>query len=197
MTLVLKKAPTFKAVAVVNGKDVVKDFSLEQYLGQKYVVFFFYPKDFSGVCPSEVLAFQERLADFENLGAVVVGCSTDSAEVHKVWLKTPHSENGIQGVTYPLVADETKTIAANYGVLAGEYFYDEEGKLAFEGSPIALRGTFIINKDGIIKYESVNFFTAARDIEAILRELEAVIHTETTGGICLANWKKQKAEVVG
>ncbi|TAF68315.1 MAG: peroxiredoxin [Cytophagales bacterium] len=190
MTLVLKKAPSFNATAVVKG-EVVKDFTLEQFQGEKYVVLFFYPKDFSGVCPTEMWAFQERSADFEKRNAVVIGCSTDSEESHKVWLSMPREKNGIADVHFPIIADHAKTIASNYGILGGDFFYDEEGKLAFEGSPIALRGTFIINKAGVVMYESINFFTIARDIDQILRELDALQHFEQKGEVCLANWKKQ------
>jgi peroxiredoxin (alkyl hydroperoxide reductase subunit C) len=189
MTLVLKKAPSFQATAVIDGK-VEQNFSLDKLEG-KYVVLFFYPKDFSGVCPTEFWAFQDRLEDFNKRNAVVIGCSGDSDESHKVWLKTPRANNGIEGITFPLIADLSKTIISNYGVLGGDYFYDEEGKMAFEGSPIALRGTFIINPKGIVMYESVNFFTIARDIDAILRELDAIQNFEINGELCLANWKKK------
>jgi peroxiredoxin 2/4 len=190
MTLVSHKAPQFQATALIDGQKIVNDFSLAQYEGEKYVVLFFYPKDFSGVCPTEFWAFQERLADFEKRGAVVVGCSCDSDAAHKAWVNTPRDKNGIEGVTFPLVADTAKTIAIDYGVLGGEYVYDENGKLAFEGAPISLRGTFIINKNGVVMYESVNFFTVARDIDIILRELDAIQHFEQSGEVCLANWKK-------
>lgn len=190
MSLVLKKAPEFTATALLNGQEVVKDFSLSQYLGKNYVVLFFYPKDFSGVCPSEMWAFQDRLADFEKRGAVVVSCSTDTEETHKAWINTPRDKGGIAGVTYPMIADAAKTVATNYGVLGGDYFYEEDGKLAFEGAPIALRGTFIINKEGVVMYESVNFFTLARSIDQVLRELDALQHFEQNGEICLANWQK-------
>lgn len=189
MSLVLKKAPAFEAPAVIGNK-VEQNFSLEQFEG-KYIVLFFYPKDFSGICPTEFWAFQDRLADFESRNAVVIGCSGDSDECHKVWLKTPRNQNGIEGITFPLIADMAKTIASNYGVLGGDFTYDEEGRFIFEGSPIALRGTFIINPKGIVMHESVNFFTIARDIEAILRELDAIQLFEKEGQLCFANWKKK------
>ncbi len=189
MSLILKQAPHFSAPAVMDGK-VEQNFSLEQYLDKNYVVLFFYPKDFSGVCPTEFWAFQERLKDFQDRNAVVIGCSTDSDECHKAWLRTPRKDNGIEGVTFPLVADMSKTIAINYGVLGGEYTYDDEGKTVFEGSPICLRGTFIIDKKGVVMYESKNFYTIARDVEAVLRELDAIQNFQINGELCLANWKK-------
>ena len=191
MSLILKQAPDFIAEAIVDGK-LTKDFSLEQYIDQKYVVLFFYPKDFSAICPSEMWAFQDAIEEFEKRDAVVVGCSTDTDAAHKVWLKTPRNQGGIEGTTYPLIADNSKVISTNYGVLGGNYDYDDEGFLRFEGSPIALRGTFIINKKGVVMYEAKNFFTIARDIDAILRELDAIKNFEENGEVCLANWKSKK-----
>lgn len=190
MNLVLQKAPKFTAPAVVNGEEIVENFSLEQYLGKKYVVFFFYPKDFTFVCPTEILAFQEKLAEFEKRDAVVVGCSTDTEEVHLAWLNTPKNQGGIQGVTYPLVADASKTIAMNYGVLAGHYDYDEEGNQIFVGAPIALRGTFIIDKEGIVRHQVINDFPLGRNIDEALRILDAIRYVEKHGEVCPANWKE-------
>ncbi len=105
MSLVGKKAPVFNAPAVLNGEEIVESFSLENYIGQKEVMFFFYPKDFTFVCPTEILAFQEKLNEFEKRGVQVVGCSCDTEETHLAWLMTPKDNGGIEGVTYPLVAD--------------------------------------------------------------------------------------------
>ncbi len=188
MSLVNKPAPQFSAAAVINGNEIVKNFSLEQYIDKKYVVLFFYPKDFSGLCPSELIAFQDRLAEFEAIDCAIVACSTDSDETHRVWLSTPRNKGGIEGITYPLVADMAKTISNNYGVLGGEYFYNEEGEFSFEGAPIALRGTFIINKKGIIKHCAINDFPLGRGIGETLRTVKAIAHMDKNGGICLANW---------
>lgn len=192
MSLVLQKAPYFRAPAVVNGEEVVYDFSLEQYLGKNYVVFFFYPKDFTFVCPTEILAFQEKLTEFEQREAVVVGCSTDTEEVHLAWLNTPKAQGGIQGVTYPLVADTSKTIAMNYGVLAGHYDFDDDGNHTFVGVPIALRGTFIIDKQGIVRHQVINDFPLGRNIEEALRILDAIRYVEKHGEVCPANWQEGK-----
>src|SRR5688572_33184687 len=108
-SLVGKKAPFFKAAAVLKGHEIVEDFSLEQYLGKKHVIFFFYPKDFTFVCPTELHAFQEALPEFEKRNVAVVGCSTDNEHSHWAWLQTPKDQGGIQGVTYPIVADTNKT----------------------------------------------------------------------------------------
>ncbi len=192
MSLINKPAPSFSAAAVIDGEEIVQNFSLDQYKGEKHVVFFFYPKDFTFVCPTEILAFQEKLAEFEKRGVAVVGCSTDTEESHLAWLLTPKSEGGIEGVTFPIVADTDKTIATNYEVLGGEYFYDDEGKLAFEGAPIALRGTFLINREGIIKHAVINDFPLGRNIDEALRMVDVLQHHEKHGEVCPANWEEGK-----
>ena len=117
--LVGKKAPVFEADAVVNGGEFVEKFSLSQYIGKKHVVFFFYPLDFTFVCPTEILAFQEKLGEFEKRNTAVVGCSIDSKFSHWAWLNTPKNKGGIEGVKFPLVSDLSKTISENYDVPAG------------------------------------------------------------------------------
>ena len=149
MSLVGKKAPEFNAPAVINGEEIVEEFSLVDFIGKKEVMFFFYPKDFTFVCPTEILAFQEKLAEFEKRGVQVVGCSTDTEETHLAWLMTPKNNGGIEGVTYPLVADTSKTISSNYGVLAGDWDYNEDGELTFIGAPIAYRGSSLLIKKGL------------------------------------------------
>ncbi|MGY6560192.1 MAG: redoxin domain-containing protein [Nitritalea sp.] len=192
MSLVGKKAPLFKAPAVLNGEEIVEQFSLEQYIGKQEVVFFFYPKDFTFVCPTEIIAFQDKLAEFEKRNVAVVGISTDTEETHLAWLNTPRDQGGIAGVTYPLVADVAKTIASNFGVLAGEYVADEEGNLAFEGTPIAYRGTFLIDKEGIVRHETINFFPLGRNIDEMIRLVDAWHHVEKFGEVCPAGWEEGK-----
>jgi len=192
MTLVGKKAPLFSTGAVVNGDEIVEGFSLDQYLGKKEVVFFFYPKDFTFVCPTEILAFQAKLAEFEKRGVAVVGASTDTEETHLAWLMTPKNKGGIEGVTYPLVADTSKTIATNYGVLGGEYSYNEEGELEFEGNAIAFRGTFLIDKDGVVRQETINDLPLGRNIDEMIRLVDALQHVEKFGEVCPANWEEGK-----
>ncbi len=190
MSLVGKKAPLFSAPAVINGNEIVEDFSLGQYLGNKEVIFFFYPKDFTYVCPTELLAFQNKLAEFEKRGVAVVGCSTDTPEVHRAWLNTSKNDGGIQGVTYPIIADVAKTIATNFGVLAGDYNYNEEGELIFDGAPISLRGTFLIDKEGIVRHQIVNFFPIGRSIDDTLRTVDAWQFSQEHGEVCPANWQE-------
>lgn len=192
MTLVGKKAPVFKADAVLNGEEIVNDFSLEQYIGKKYVVFFFWPKDFTFVCPTEIIAFQEAMEEFEKRNVAVVGCSTDSPETHFAWLNTSQDEGGIEGVKYPLVADLGKTISDNYEVLAGEYHYDEEGKLAFEGAPVAYRGLFLIDKQGMVRHQLVNDMPLGRNVNEALRMVDALTHFEEKGEVCPAGWEEGK-----
>lgn len=190
MSLVGKKAPLFSAPAVINGEEIVENFSLEQYIGKQEVVFFFYPKDFTFVCPTEILAFQEKLAEFEKRGAAVVGISCDTEETHLAWLLTDKNNGGIQGVTYPVVADPSKTIASNFGVLAGDWNYNEEGELTFEGAPVAFRGTFIIDKNGVVRHETINDLPLGRNIDEYLRILDALAHVEKFGEVCPANWSE-------
>jgi len=192
MSLVGKKAPIFKAPAVVNGYEIIEDFTLEQYIGKKEVVFFFYPKDFTFVCPTEILAFQSKIEEFEKRNVAVVGCSTDTEETHLAWLTTPKKQGGIEGVKYPIVADAAKTIATNFGVLGGDYEYNEQGELIFEGAPIAFRGTFFIDKEGIVRHEYINFFPIGRNIDDTLRIVDAWQYTEKYGEVCPANWEEGK-----
>jgi len=192
MSLVGKKAPIFKAPAVVNGYEIIEDFTLEQYIGKKEVVFFFYPKDFTFVCPTEILAFQSKIEEFEKRNVAVVGCSTDTEETHLAWLTTPKKQGGIEGVKYPIVADAAKTIATNFGVLGGDYEYNDQGELIFEGAPIAFRGTFFIDKEGIVRHEYINFFPIGRNIDDTLRIVDAWQYTEKYGEVCPANWEEGK-----
>jgi peroxiredoxin (alkyl hydroperoxide reductase subunit C) len=192
MALVGKKAPLFSEGAVINGEEIVDGFSLQQYLGKKHVVFFFYPLDFTFVCPTEILAFQEKLAEFEKLNTAVVGCSVDSTHTHWAWLNTPKDKGGIQGVKYPLVADLSKTIAMNFGVLAGEYDFDDEGNQTFVGAPIAYRGLFLIDKEGVVRHELVNDLPLGRNVEEALRVVRALQFNEKFGEVCPANWDEGK-----
>lgn len=188
--LVGKKAPSFSAPAVINGEETVEDFSLDQYIGSKHVIFFFYPKDFTFVCPTELHAFNEKLAEFEKRNCVIVGCSTDTAESHWGWLQLPKDKGGIQGINYPIVADATKTISMNYGVLAGDYDYNDDGNVVASGPMIAYRGLFLIDKDGIVQHQIVNNFPLGRSVEEALRMLDALQYFEEKGEVCPANWKK-------
>ncbi|MEY4140960.1 MAG: hypothetical protein RL110_331 [Bacteroidota bacterium] len=191
--IVGKKAPSFSAAAVVNGGEIINDFSLDQYLGKNHVLFFFYPKDFTFVCPSELHAFQNALGEFEARGVKVVACSTDTQESHWAWLQTPKNKGGIEGVKYPIVADTTKTISEAYGVLAGEYEYDMDGTLTANGPMIAYRGLFLIDKSGTVMHQLVNFFPLGRNVDEALRMVDALQYFEEHGEVCPANWQKGDA----
>lgn len=188
-SLVGKKAPSFSAGAVVNGHEIVSGFSLDQYIGKNHVVFFFYPKDFTFVCPTELHAFQEKLAEFESRGAKVVACSTDTEESHWGWLQVDKNQGGIKGVKYPIVADTSKTISDAFGVLAGEYEYDENG-LCATGPMIAYRGLFLIDKKGVVQHALINNFPLGRNVDEALRMVDALQFFEENGEVCPANWSK-------
>ena len=186
--LVGKKAPVFEADAVINGGEFVEKFSLAQFIGKKYVVFFFYPLDFTFVCPTEILAFQDKLAEFEKRNVAVIGCSVDSKYSHWAWLNTDQKSGGIKGVTFPLVSDLSKTIAENYDVLAGEYEYNEDGEMEFVGVAEAYRGLFLIDKQGIVRHQVVNDTPLGRNIDEALRMVDALQFYEENGEVCPANW---------
>lgn len=175
--LVGKLAPEFKAKAV-TGNRIVENFSLLHYRG-KYVVFFFYPLDFTFVCPTEIHAFHEKLEEFEKRNAQVVGCSVDSAFTHHAWLNTPKHKGGIEGVDFPLVSDLNKTIAKDYDVL-----------IPHEG--IAYRGLFLIDREGIVRHQIINDLPLGRSVEETLRILDALIYFERHGEVCPANWQNGK-----
>lgn len=187
--LVGKKAPYFEADAVIDGQFEEK-FSLQQYIGKKHVIFFFYPLDFTFVCPTEIIAFQERMDEFESRNVAVVGCSIDSKFSHWAWVNTPRDNGGIQGVKYPLVSDLTKTISSNYDVLAGEFVYNEDGEMEFNGEPVAYRGLFLIDKQGVVRHQIVNDLPLGRSIDEALRMIDALQHFEENGEVCPANWKQ-------
>ncbi|MCX6117711.1 MAG: peroxiredoxin, partial [Proteobacteria bacterium] len=169
-----RKAPEFKAEAVVGGE--FKSVSLSDYKG-KYVVMFFYPLDFTFVCPTELHAFQEKLSAFKSLNCEVIGVSVDSQFSHFAWLNTPREDGGIKGVTYTLVSDINKTISRDYDVL-------------IPADGIALRGTFLIDKEGVVQQQTINNLPLGRNVDEMIRLLEALQYTEKNGEVCPANWKK-------
>ena len=165
---------------------------MEQYLDKKYVVLFFYPMDFTFVFPTELIAFQEKLSEFDKRNTVVIGCSVDSKFSHLAWLNTDRNKGGIKGVTYPLVADFSKTIAMNYGVLAGDFEWTDSEEMAFDGEPVAYRGLFLIDKKGIIRHLLINDLPLGRSVDEAIRMVDALQHFEEFGEVCPANWSKGK-----
>ena len=190
--LVGRKAPSFTAQAVINGGEIVGDFSLDQFAG-KYVMLFFYPKDFTFVCPTELFAFQEKLEEFKNRGVEVIGVSTDTEQSHWGWLQLDKNKGGINGVTYPLVADTNKTISANYDVLVGDWDFNDEGEMIAHGELIAYRGLFLIDKKGVVRHQLVNDLPLGRNVDEALRMIDALQFFEDNGEVCPANWSKGDA----
>lgn len=190
--LIGKKAPDFHAPAVVNGNEIISDFSLEQYIGKKYVILFFYPMDFTFVCPTELHAFQDKLYEFEARDTQVIGCSVDSEFSHFAWLHQDRNHGGIEGVKYPIVSDFSKTISQNYGVLAANYHTNEMNDLVSIGDPVAYRGLFLIDKAGIIRHYVINDLPLGRSVDEAIRIVDALQHFEEFGEVCPANWSKGK-----
>lgn len=172
--LVGKKAPDFTAAAVVNGSEMVENFSLADYKG-KEIVLFFYPLDFTFVCPTELHAFQAKLAEFHKRGVEVIAVSVDSQFSHFAWLNTEKKCGGIKGVTYPVVSDLSKSISADYDVLV-------------EGAGIAYRGLFLIDKEGVVRHQVVNDLPLGRSVDEALRMVDALQFFEKYGEVCPANW---------
>lgn len=176
--LVGKQAPDFNEKAVINGGEVVDSFTLSQFKG-KYVILFFYPLDFTFVCPTELHAFQEKLEEFKLKNVEVLGCSVDSWFSHAAWLNTPKAKGGIQGVTYPLISDFNKTISKDYDVLK-------------EDMGASYRGLFLIDKEGVVRHQIVNDLPLGRNVDEALRMVDALQFNEEHGEVCPANWAKGK-----
>ena len=173
--LVQQAAPQFKAQAVMPDNSF-KELSLSDYKG-KYVLFYFYPLDFTFVCPTEIIAFSDQCEEFEKLGVQIIGCSIDSHFSHLAWRNTPRNQGGIGHIKYPLVADLNKQIAKDYDVL-------------IEEAGIALRGLFLIDKEGIVRHQVVNDLPLGRSVEEALRMVKALQYFEQHGEVCPANWQE-------
>lgn len=176
--LVTKPAPDFTATAVMPDNSFDEAFSLSRYRGKSYVVLFFYPLDFTFVCPSELIAFDNRIEKFKERNVQVVGCSVDSHFTHAAWRNTPVDKGGIGPVRYPLIADLTKSIARDYDVLVND--------------AVALRGSFLIDKAGIVRHQVVNDLPLGRNINEMLRMIDALQFSEQHGEVCPAGWEEGK-----
>ncbi|HZV55002.1 MAG TPA: peroxiredoxin [Rhodocyclaceae bacterium] len=176
--LVGKQAPDFTATAVF-GDNEIKPLNLSDYKG-KYVVLFFYPLDFTFVCPSELIAFDNRLAEFKKRNVEVIGCSIDSQFTHLAWKNTPVNNGGIGSIKYPLVADVKHDICRAYDV-------------EFAEAGVAFRGSFLIDRDGKVRHQVVNDLPLGRNIDEMLRMIDALQFTEEHGEVCPAGWQKGKA----
>ena len=174
--LVTNPAPDFTATTVLGDGSIVEDFNLYDNFGENGTVLYFYPLDFTFVCPSEIIAFDHRLQDFKDRGINVIGVSVDSQFSHFAWKNTPINEGGIGQVKYPLVADLTKDIAKAYDVL-------------LDGG-VALRGSFLIDKDGTIRHAVINDLPLGRNIDEMIRMVDAMLFTNEHGEVCAAGWNK-------
>lgn len=172
---VTQPAPDFTATAVLPDNTFKDDFKLSDCRG-KYVVLFFYPLDFTFVCPSEIIAFDRKLKEFKDRGCEVIGVSVDSHYSHLAWKRTPREQGGIGNVQFPMVADITKSISRDYGVLLNE--------------SVALRGLFLIDKEGVLRHALINDLPLGRNVDEAIRVLDALQHVEKHGEVCPANWKK-------
>jgi peroxiredoxin (alkyl hydroperoxide reductase subunit C) len=173
LSLVQKPAPNFKVNAVL-GDNGIKQINLSEFQG-RFVVLFFYPLDFTFVCPTELIAINNRLNDFEKMDTVVMGVSIDSEHCHLAWKNTPVNKGGIGNIKFPLISDLDKSISSSYGILT------DQG--------VSLRGTFVINAKGIVRYQSINDLEIGRNIGEILRIIKAIKHSEEHGDVCPAGWK--------
>jgi peroxiredoxin (alkyl hydroperoxide reductase subunit C) len=177
--LVGKEAPDFTAQAVMPDNSIKAEYNLKKETKGKYAVLFFWPLDFTFVCPSEIIAFDNRVSEFKKLGAEVIGISVDSQYTHYAWKNTPVDKGGIGNVQFPLIADLTKSIARSYDLLTGD--------------AVAFRGTFIVDKAGKVRHQLVNDLPLGRNVDETIRTLEALIFHEEHGEVCPANWKKGAA----
>ena len=174
-TLVTKEAPLFTAPAVMPNNTIKEDFSLEDYKG-KYVLLFFYPLDFTFVCPTEIIAFDKKLKEFESRNTQVIGVSIDSQFSHYAWKNTEPKKGGIGNIQFPLVADLAKSISKDYGVLFNE--------------SIALRGLFLIDKEGVVRHSVINDLPLGRSVDEAIRMIDALQFFEENGEVCPADWHK-------
>lgn len=175
MSLVQKPAPDFKAEAILPDGET-KEITLSSFKGKNYVVLFFYPLDFTFVCPTEILAFSHRIEEFEKRGVQVLGVSVDSVHTHRAWRNTSLENGGIGAIKYPLVSDLDKSIAQSFGVL-------------IDGG-VALRGTFLIDKAGLVRQATINDLPLGRSVDETLRLVDALQFTEQHGEVCPAGWQK-------
>ena len=192
--LVTKSAPGFKAEAVMED-NTIKEISLSDYKGKK-VVLFFYPLDFTFVCPTEIIAFDKRLDEFKERNVQVLGCSVDSKWTHLAWKNTEVNKGGIGNVQYPLIADITKSIARDYDVLMNAtdatVITDEDESETTVGGNITLRGSFLIDEEGVVRHELRNDEPLGRNIDDMLRMVDVLTHHQEHGEVCPAGWQKGK-----
>lgn len=195
MSFVGKKFPNITVDAISEMGDNMRINVLEEAVNNnKKVLLFWYPKDFTFVCPTELHAFQEALEEFKNRNTVVIGASCDTNEVHFAWLNTPKAEGGIEGVTYPLLADTTRNLSSVLGILdvTEEDFNEELNAIQIEGSNVTFRATYLIDEEGKVFHESVNDMPLGRNVKEYIRLIDAYTHVQKHGEVCPANWEEGK-----
>ena len=194
MALVGKKFPNITVDAISHMGDNLRINVLEEAVNnKKKVLLFWYPKDFTFVCPTELHAFQAALKDFEKRNTTVIGASCDTNEVHFAWLNTAKDNGGIEGVTYSLLADTTRNLSAALDILDAEWVYNEAlNDEILDGSNVTIRATYLIDEDGKIFHESVNDMPLGRNVNEYLRLVDAYTHVQTKGEVCPANWEEGK-----
>ena len=195
MALVGKKFPDFDVDAMNEMGDTFKiNVYDEAVKNGKKVLLFWYPKDFTFVCPTEIRAFQDALGEFEKRNTIVIGASVDTAEVHFAWLNTSKDNGGIEGVTFPLLADTNRNLSSQLGILdiVSESFNEETGNVMIEGSYVTYRATYLIDEEGKIFHESVNDMPLGRNVGEYLRLIDAYTHVQEKGEVCPANWEEGK-----
>jgi len=188
-TLVGKQFPDISVKAIDEMGDAYQLNVLKQAVeNKKKVVLFWYPKDFTFVCPTEIHAFQEVAAEFEKRNTIVIGASCDTAEVHFAWLNTAKDNGGIEGVKFPILADSTRVLAYELGILDYD-MYDEDGPA---GDNVPYRATYLLDENGMVFHESVNHFPVGRNVHEYIRLIDAFTHVQTHGEVCPANWEEGK-----
>ena len=195
MSFVGKKFPNLSVNAMNEMGDTFQINVFEEALkNNKKVLLFWYPKDFTFVCPTELHAFQQSLAEFEKRNTIVIGASCDTAEVHFAWLNTPKDQGGIEGVTYSLLADSNRNLSSTLGILdiTNEEFNEETGVITVEGDNVTYRATYLIDEEGIVVHEGVNFMPIGRNVNEFLRIIDAYTHVQEKGEVCPANWEEGK-----
>lgn len=199
MTLVGKQFPNLAVNAMDEMGDTFKINVLEvAKKNKKKVVLFWYPKDFTYVCPTELHAFQAALKEFEDRNTLVIGASCDTAEVHFAWLSTSKDNGGIEGVTYPLLADSNRNLSSRLGILdiTNETYDEVTGDYTVEGDNVTYRATYLIDEDGKVFHESINDMPVGRNVNEYLRLIDAYAHVQQHGEVCPANWEDGKQAMV-
>lgn len=195
MSIVGKKFPDLNVNAMNDMGDTFQVNVLQEAVkNKKKVLLFWYPKDFTYVCPTELHAFQDALAAFEKRNVIVIGASCDTAEVHFAWLNTSKDNGGIEGVTYPILADSNRNLARKLGILdiTNERYDDETGDYLVDGDNVPYRATYLIDEDGLVFHEGINFFPVGRNVNEFIRMIDAFTHVQKHGEVCPANWEEGK-----